>query len=52
MQRAVKLILKGPIRYKSNDSTTDRVTQLISNIVNAKKGGKTLVKIEIEFIDD
>ena len=35
---------------KSN--STDKVTQLISNIVNAKKGGKTVVKIEIEFHDD
>ena len=38
---------------KDNQSnSTDKVTQLISNIVNAKKGGKTVVKIEIEFHDD
>ena len=38
---------------KDNESnSTDKVTQLISNIVNAKKGEKTVVKIEIEFHDD
>ena len=38
---------------KDNESnSTDKVTQLNSNIVNAKKGGKTVVKIEIEFHDD
>ena len=38
---------------KDNEgNSTDKVTQLIGNIVNAKKGGKTMVKIEIEFHDD